>query len=151
MELVAGTHGRGIYKMNIQPIQRAFKNGEPMKDILFEMPLARLPWIKDTHRDSKYSTMEKVPITFYLMKEAEVTINVKNKRGEVIWSIPHKAKKGFNQYRWDLVREKVDSPQPYFIQYYQFARAGTYEIHISGDGVDLKGELQIINRESPDY
>jgi len=151
MDLVAGTHGRGIYRMNIKPIQRAFKNGEPLKDILFETPVARLPWIKDTHRDPKYSTMERVPISFYLMKEAEVTINVKNKRGDVIWSIPHKAEKGFNQYRWDLVREKVDNPQPYFIQYYKFARAGTYEIQISGDRVDLKGELTVINRESPGF
>ncbi len=95
--------------------------------------------------------MEKVPITFFLMKEAEVTISLKDRRGEVIWSTRRKAKKGFNQYRWDLVREKVDSPQPYFIQYYRFARAGTYEIQISGEGISLKGELTIIDRESPDF
>jgi photosystem II stability/assembly factor-like uncharacterized protein len=151
MDLVVGTHGRGIYKMNIKPIQQAFKMGQPETNILFEMPVARLPWIKDTHRDPKFSTMEKVPITFYLRKGAEVTLSVKNKEEMVIWSKQIKAKKGFNQYRWDLVREKVDSPEAYFVQYYQFARAGTYKIQISGEGIDLAGELTVIPRESPEY
>jgi photosystem II stability/assembly factor-like uncharacterized protein len=151
MDLVVGTHGRGIYKMNIKPLQQAFKMGLPEKNILFETPVARLPWIKDTHRDPKLSTLERVPITFYLMKNAEVTLNVKNKDDKVIWSKQIKAKKGFNQYRWDLIRDKVDSPKPYFTEYYQFARAGTYKIQISGEGIDLAGELTVIHRESPKY
>ena len=151
MDLVVGTHGRGIYTMNIKPIQQAFKMGRPERNILFETPVARLPWIKDTHRDPKYSTMEKVPITFYLRKGAEVSLSVKNKEEMVIWSKKLKAGKGFNQYRWDLIMEKVDSPKPYFIEYYQFARAGTYKIQISGEGINLTGELTVINRESPDY
>ncbi len=151
MDLVAGTHGRGIYKMNIRPIQQAFKPGPPETNILFETPVARLPWIKDTHRDPKFSTMEKVPITFYLMRGAEVTLSVNNKGSEVIWSKKIRAKKGFNQYRWDLIREKVDSPEPYFVEYFQFVRAGTYTIQVSGKGIDLSGELTVIPRESPEY
>jgi len=150
MDLVAGTHGRGIYKMNIRPIQQAFKKGNPQSHVLFKTPVARFPWINDTHRDPKYSTVEKVPITFYLMKDAEVTISVKNKKGKLIWSTPFMARRGFNQFRWDLVREKVDSPQPYFVHYYRFATPGTYEIQISGDEIDLKGKLTIIERKSPD-
>jgi hypothetical protein len=152
MDLVAGTHGRGIYKMNIKPIQKAFNGGAPPQNhILFETPVARLPWIKDTHRDPKYSTVEKVPITFYLMKDADVTISVKIKSGRLIWSKTLKARRGFNQIRWDLVMEKVDSPKAYFIHYYRFASAGTYDIQISGEGIELKGELTVIARTSPDY
>lgn len=151
MDLVAATHGRGIYKMNIRPIQQAFKNGNPQTDILFETPVARLPWIKDTHRDPMYSTMEKVPITFYLKKKTEVTINVKNKRGRLIWSRSLMARRGFNQVRWNLVTKKVDSPRPYYIHYYIFASSGNYEIQIVGEGIELKGKLTIIERESPDF
>ena len=152
MDLVAGTHGRGIYKMNIKPIQQAFESGTPPQNhILFKTPVARFPWIKDTHRDPKYSTVEKVPITFYLMKEADVTLSVKEKSGGLIWSKTLKAHRGFNQIRWDLVREKVDSQEAYFIDYYRFASPGTYDIQISGEGIDLKGELTIIARTSPDY
>ena len=151
MELVAGTHGRGIYKMNIRPIQEAFKKGNPQSNILFKTPVARLPWINDTHRDPQYSTMEKVPITFYLIKEAEVTLSVKDKRGRIVWSRHLKARRGFNQVRWDLVTKKADSPLPYFIDYYRFARPGTHEIQISGEGIELKGELTVVHRDSPDY
>ena len=151
MDLVAGTHGRGIYKMNIKPIQEAFKKGVPQSHILFKTPVAPLPWINDTHRDPRYSTMEKVPITFYLTEEAEVTLNVKDEKGGVVWSHDLKACKGFNQVRWDLVTKKVDSPRPYFFDYYRFARPGTHEIQISGEGIDLKGELTVIRRETPDY
>ncbi len=152
MDLVVGTHGRGIYKMNIKPIQQAFKSGAPPQNhILFQTPVAHYPWIKDTHRDPKYSTVKKVPITFYLMKEAGVTLSVKKKSGGLIWSKTLKAHRGFNQIRWDLVREKVDSPRAYFIHYYRFASPGTYDIQISGEGIELKGELTVIARTSPDY
>ena len=42
----------------------------------------------------------------------------------------------------------VDSPQPYFTRYLEFAPAGKYEIQIVGEGVDLKGALTIANRQS---
>jgi photosystem II stability/assembly factor-like uncharacterized protein len=149
MELVAGTHGRGIYKMNIGPIQKAFEKGSPQANLIFETPVARLPWINDTHREPKYSTLEKVPITFYLMKDAEVEIRVKDKDGKLIWSRNLPASKGFNQFRWDLITRRTESPRPYFIRYYSFAPANTYEIQIVGDGIDLKSNLTVAERTSP--
>jgi len=149
MDLVAGTHGRGIYKMNIRQIQKAFENGIPQTNILFETPVARRPWINDTHREPKYSTVEKVPITFYLMKEAEVEIRVNDEKDKTIWSRTLIGKQGFNQFRWDLVTEKVDSPRPYFIHCVNFAPRGTYEIQVVGEGINLKGELTIVERKSP--
>jgi photosystem II stability/assembly factor-like uncharacterized protein len=149
LDLVAGTHGRGIYKMNIKPIQKAFKEGSPQSDRLFEAPAARLPWINDTHREPKYSTLEKLPITFYLMKDAEVEIRVNDKKGRLVWSKNFSARKGFNQFRWDLVIRRMDSPRPYFINYDRFAPAGTYDIQILGDGIDLKGGLTITEHTSP--
>jgi len=151
MDLVVGTHGRGIYKMNVRPIQQAFKKGVPEADVLFETPVARRPWINDTHREPKYSTLERVPITFYLMKEAEVEIQVNDEKGKAIWSSTLMGKKGFNQIRWDLVTEKVDSQRPYFIHYANFAAPGVYEIQIVGEGINLKGELTIIERKSSSF
>jgi hypothetical protein len=149
MDLVVGTHGRGIYKMNLRPIQQAFK-GEPTQEHrLFDTPVARLPWINDTHRDPNYSTMEKVPITFFLTHGAEVTISVNDKRGRSIWETTHTGRKGFNQIRWDLVRKRVDSPRPYFTQYFQFAQPGDYTIQIAGEGIDLRGGLRVVERTKP--
>jgi len=94
--------------------------------------------------------MEKVPITFYLKKNAKVTIAVKNKVGKAVWSQTLQASKGFNQVRWDLIREKVDSPDAYFFRYYKFAIPGTYNISVSGEGIDLTGKLTIIQRDKPE-
>jgi len=149
MDLVVGTHGRGIYKLNLRPIQQAFEGGELQEPRLFDTPVAMLPWINDTHRDPNFSTMEKVPITFYLIRDADVTISVKDKNGRSIWKTTHAGRKGFNQIRWDLVRQKVDSPRPYFTQYYQFARAGDYTVQISGEEIDLQGGLKIVDRAEP--
>jgi hypothetical protein len=143
MDLVAGTHGRGIYKMNIRPIQEAFKKGSPQQNILFQTPAAHLPWFNDTHRDPRKKTIRKVPVTFYLTENKEVTLEVKDKKETVIWSKTMKAKKGFNQIRWNLVTKKVDSPQPYFIHYLRFPEPGTYGLFITGRDVNLKGKLFI--------
>jgi len=150
MDLVVGTHGRGIYRTNLKPIQQAFKEGKPQENILFETPVARLPWINDTHRDPNYSTMEKVPITFYLMEGKEVTVTIKGKNDRDIWSKKLNAHKGFNQIRWDLVTKREERNEAYFYRHTQFARAGEYDLTISGDGVDLNGKLVIIDRSVRD-
>ena len=135
--------------MNIRPIHEAFKNGVPQTDMIFAAPVARLPWINDTHRDPKMRTAEKVPITYYLMNEMDVELRVVDDKGIVIWKKPLEGRKGFNQFRWDLVTKRADSPQPYFTGYLEFAPAGTYKIHVVGDEIDVKTELTIIDRQSP--
>jgi len=94
-------------------------------------------------------TAEKVPITFYLMNDRDVELRAVDDKGKEIWTKPLKGKKGFNQYRWDLVVKRTGSPQPYFTRYLEFVPPGKYEIHIVGEGVDLKGDLTIILRPSP--
>ncbi len=151
MDLVVGTHGRGIYKMNIKPIQKAFENGIPNSPFLFETPVACRPWINDSHRDFRASTAEKVPITFYLTQEAEVILNVIDGKETSVWSKSLKANKGFNQIRWDLVTKRVDNPEAYFFRYLEYINPGEYQIQIKGSGIDLKGPLTVIDRQSPDY
>lgn len=149
MDLVAATHGRGIYRTNLRPLHAAFESGVPQVNMLFETPTARLPWINDTHRDPRYSTMEKVPITFYLLRETPVTLSVTDGQGQEVWSRVLPAQTGLNQIRWDLVTERVEGNDAYFWRYLRFVRSGTYEIRVSGEGVDLRGELRVVERESP--
>jgi hypothetical protein len=114
-----------------------------------ETPRAVLPWINDTHRDRRASTAEKVALTFYLTKAANVEIRVKKKDGTVIWSVPFAARRGTNQFRWDLIAARVQSPQPYFVKYDVYADAGAYLLQVAGEGIDLQGELSIVERKTP--
>ena len=150
MDLLAGTYGRGICKMNLRPVQAAFRSGPPQGDRLFDPPPARLPWINDTHRDPRLSTVEKVPLTFFLKRDAAVTLAVRDRTGKTVWSTPVAGRAGFNQVLWDLVTIRADSPQPYFTAYLTFARAGAYEVSVSGEGIDLKAPLTIVPRTSPE-
>jgi len=149
MDLVAGTHGRGIYKMNLWPIQEAFREGEPDANRLFPLPEARLPWINDSHREPRRCTVEKVPITFYLLEKAEVSIRVLNKEGKVLFERPFSARRGFNQFRWDLVTRRVDSPEAYFFRYERFLEPGDYEVQVAGAGFDLRAGLTVVERREP--
>ncbi|MFC1543774.1 hypothetical protein ACFL4Y_00780 [Gemmatimonadota bacterium] len=149
MDLLAGTHGRGIWRTNLRPIQAAFADGPPREDTLFPIPNARLPWINDTHRDPRYSTMESVPITFYLTRAASVTLDVHDERGEAIWSRSLDGRKGINQYRWDLVTERIDGQDAYFWRHSIFIPPGTYTVKVSGAGIDLSGELTVERRTEP--
>jgi len=135
MDLVVGTHGRGIYKMNLRPLQEAFKNGHPQTHALFNPPMARLPGT---------STAEKVPVTFFLMNDAAVELQLNDDKGETIWTKSVTGRKGFNQYRWDLVVQNNNSPEPYFWRYQEYARAGKYEFRVVGNDIDLKTALTIV-------
>ena len=110
MDLVVGTHGRGIYKMNLRPIQEAYKEGVPREPRLFEVPLARLPWINDTHHDPNLCSLERVPITFFLTEPGEVSLAVKDGRNRTVWKKVVSGRRGFNQIRWDLVTRRADRP-----------------------------------------
>lgn len=149
MDLVAGTHGRGIYKINLRPIQQAFSEGRPDQPLLFEIPTATLPWVNDTHRDFRMNTLQKVPITIYLPEAKNVTLVLKNRKDETVWTHTVQARKGFNQIRWDLIVRRVDSPEAYFVHYNEFIRPGTYTLTIRGQRIDLSGKLTVRSRKSP--
>ena len=149
MDLVAGTHGRGIYRMNLRAVQEAYREGTPREPRLFKIPVARLPWINDTHREPDLRSVEKVPITFFLTRAGEVSLAIKDRRNRTVWEKIISGRKGLNQVRWDLVRRRVDSPRPYFIHYLEFVQAGDYRIEITGDGVELAGVLKVVERIEP--
>ncbi len=148
-DLLAGTYGRGIYKMNIRPVREAFRDGEPKSDILFSPPAAGLPWINDTHRDPAMKSAEKVPLTFYLTRAADVVLSVENVRGDTVWTRPLQGRKGFNQVRWDLVVRTEDSGEAYFFRYLRFAAAGTYTLKLTGKGIALETRLVVEERRTP--
>jgi hypothetical protein len=150
MDLVASTYGRGIYVMNVRPIQDVFKKGAAAADVLFDPPAARRPWTNDTHGEPILRTVEKVPLTFYLTGPRDVRLSVHDAKGREVKAWPLSGKRGFNQLRWDLVVKTADSPEPYFTRYREFAPAGEYEIRLAGEGLDLRRRLKIEERTSPD-
>ncbi|MDX2414233.1 MAG: hypothetical protein QNK33_03485 [Bacteroidales bacterium] len=145
MDLVAGTHGRGIYKLNLKVVHEYANAKDTLpENYLFDIPEARLPKRNDTHRDIEYSTIEKTPITFLSDIDRLVQIELSSDK-DILWSKFFNAKKGLNQFRWDLILKENNSQQPYFIQYLKFPPAGSYILRIKGDNISLSRNLNIVN------
>ncbi len=143
-DLVVGTHGRGIYKMNLDPIHTAFEKGLPLtSNFLFEIPGAKSPAIRDTHRDVDVASIEKIPITFWLVDNGTVTLTVRRPTGEIIWTRELIGQKGFNQFRWDLMYRENESMQPYFVRYRQYLKKGDYSLTVEQHGVRLERRLLV--------
>lgn len=151
MDLLIGTHGRGIFKINLKPIHELFKSGyPPVDDHLFPVPQVRRPWINDTHRDPDFNTVEKVPITFWISEAGPVTLKVLGEKKKVLWSKQIESDRGFNQFRWNLVTEEVESSSPYFIHYKQFLDKGNYTLFLETESKKMERELVVLDGLKPD-
>lgn len=130
-DLIAGTHGRGIYKLDLDPIHRAFVMGYPLRNnFLFRIPTVETPRERDTHGDIDEQTVQKVPITFWLSEAGPVRIEVRDEGGEMMWSKTLAGEKGFNQFWWDLATHRRESDLPYFIHYRLYLPAGNYTVRL---------------------
>lgn len=125
-DLVIGTHGRGIYKVNLTPVYESLEDVSGLR--IFSLPEFRLPRLRDTHRDVDYETHQKTTISFFLPSAGPVSLEIRNAKDEKIWSTKLEAKAGINEFRWDLVLRKQDSNLPYFFRYDQFIEAGDYKL-----------------------
>lgn len=137
-ELIAATHGRGIYKINLAAIHALTDKKFPAgKDYLFEVKESRLPWFQSASGFPDYRTFEKTDIVYWLSEAKPVTLSIKDSVNKITWSINLQGQKGFNQFRWDLITSRQTSDLPYFTQYEKWLKAGIYTLVLS----DGKSEL----------
>ena len=130
-DLIAATHGRGIYKLNLNPIHYSIKKGvSAEKNILFPISDITRPLINDTHKEPISSTAEKLSFSFFINKNEKVLTEVYNDKNDLIWRYKFDAKKGFNEFRWDIIYEKNKSDLPYFIHYNKYLPAGKYKLNL---------------------
>ena len=130
-DLVAATHGRGIYKINLSPIyEQLILNFEDV--VLFNIPTVNVS-TQDSKDDSNSRYVEKMSISFWVSKPGKATLNISNAADNTVWQTTIQAVKGFNEYRWDLITNKVDSPLPYFINYNELLKKGKYKITLNAN------------------
>jgi photosystem II stability/assembly factor-like uncharacterized protein len=138
MDLIAATHGRGIFKINLRPVHSMVNNKFSIdKDYLFDITKSRLPWFQSASGFPDHRTFEKTDFVYWLSNAKPVTLSIKDTANKEIWSINLNGRKGFNQFRWDLIINRQTSDLPYFTQYEKWLKAGTYKLVLS----DAKSEL----------
>jgi photosystem II stability/assembly factor-like uncharacterized protein len=147
MHLVAATHGRGIYKINLLPVHSM--KGKPDQDYLFDIPKSRLPWFSSASGVPDYRTIEKTAITWWLAEQKSITLTLKDEKDSVVWTTTINGQKGFNQYRWDLITSRQASDLPYFIDYENYLGAGVYKMVLSDGKSTLAKPFELENRLQP--
>ncbi|MCG8378534.1 MAG: hypothetical protein MI865_03550, partial [Proteobacteria bacterium] len=139
-DLIAATHGRGIYKMNLAPLYTYLENGQEQ---IFQIPTAYLPKKVDTHGDYDRKTHRKVPITFWIEGPDNVNLEIRNESDSLIWDYKYAATAGFNEIRWNLITESVQSDYPYFIHYDKFIEPGSYQVLLKCSSGILEEQLTV--------
>lgn len=138
MDLIAATHGRGMYKLNLRPLHAMLKGNFSLdKDHLLEVPVSRLPWFLSSSGLPDYRTFEKTDIVYWLSETKPVILSLKDSANNIVWSVHVQGQRGFNHYRWDLITKRQTSNLPYFTQYEQWLKPGTYTLILA----DAKSEL----------
>jgi len=144
-DLIAATHGRGVYRLNLAPLYWLLDNGGA-SNALLPSPTAYRPRSDDTTPRPRKSGEERVPITFFLTEAADVTMTIADAKGAILFTHLMAGRRGLNQFRWDLVTARRGSPKPYFLGQVTFLPAGSYQLRIAGQEIDLRGGIEVVAR-----
>ena len=149
-DLIAATHGRGIYKISLNPLHTFIsKNFSADKDYLFETKENQLPWFQSASGIPDYRTFEKTDIVYWLSEAKPIALSIKDTANKEVWSVQLKGEKGFNQYRWDLIVSRQISDLPYFTQFEKWLKAGSYILSLSDGKSKLSQPFNVKSRPSP--
>ncbi len=147
LDLVAGTHGRGIYKINLLAIHELMIL-DTDKPHLLNIPDGRAPWLNDTHRDVNQRSVRKTSISFWLPEPESVNIRIKQDN-QTLFEKTVEGKKGLNQFRWDLQTKGNESDQPYYIRFKEYLTAGEYNVSLVTKNQELVKDWLVKPGEKP--
>lgn len=150
MELIAATHGRGIFKIDLHPIHALVNNQfSTGTDYLFATAASQLPWFQSSSGVPDYRTFEKPTVTYWLNEPKPVTLSICDQAKKQLWTVQLPGVKGFNQFRWDMIVSRSTSDMPYFTQYEKFLEAGDYKMILSTGQAEFEQPFLVTNCQSP--
>jgi hypothetical protein len=128
--LVAATHGRGIYAMDVRYIQKLTPATLEKPAVLYELEPVHLPnrWM----RRWSGGRIPGAEIGYFLTSDQEIQLTVWNAEGTVIKTLAANGTVGLHFVNWDLSSEKADTVKP-----------GTYTIRLSTPTGDLEQSLEV--------
>ena len=138
--LVAATHGRGMYAMDVSQLQEMTEELVAKKLHLFETMPAKLP------RKIWRQWVGGIPacIYYYLENAQTVTLVIKDKPGKTIKKIKGTGDAGLNTAAWDLTsaptakkREKEEEPRKIYV------KPGKYTVVVTAGSVSLGGTIEV--------
>lgn len=134
MELMAATHGRGVYLMRVETIQHMA--AEVLKKALHIFDINSVPLAVGRYRRQK-----KANITFYSDSDSELRVVIMSASGKNIKKMDFNAVKGINSFQWDLMTETEDKKSKKMKK--EKIKKGNYTIIIQKGKTKAEAQLKI--------
>lgn len=131
-DLVIGTHGRGIYKINLDPLYLYMSKNLSAESQLFPIKPGYEPYYNDSHNNVNPESIKKTIFTFYLAKQGKVVLSIKAGLKKQ-FEIELQGHQGVNQFVWDMVTQEEDNGGPYFVRFKRYLKAGQYNVKLEGE------------------
>lgn len=144
-DLIAATHGRGIYKMNVRALRELSQLPQEQNHLITD-PVFYRPRFNDTHRELLPSTIKSGNIWLHLAREEPYKIALIDAEGNKVWDTAVEGVEGINQFRFNLEIDHKEDLGPYFIHNRIFAKAGNYTIEVTGEGWRLSRPVKVVNQ-----
>jgi photosystem II stability/assembly factor-like uncharacterized protein len=141
-EMAIGTHGRSIFVLDIDPVQK-FKKIQNKEAHLFEIRPPRLPQRRDYPNDWAWETGKKAVIHYYLKKPHSVKIHILDDSGKMFRELPGTGDAGLNRAVWDLGPEREGLEPPVYGPGLSLVKPGIYKVRIQAVSILLEGVVQV--------
>ena len=130
--LVAATHGRGIWAMDVSYIHKLNDSILNLDCEILDISEGQLPYSPERW----YANTAKLPqIGFYLKQAQALTISIKNIEGKTVFESITQKDKGLNFFEWNLQDSEAK----------KLVNEGEYSLIIKGDTFELKKEINVLS------
>ncbi|NQV32687.1 MAG: hypothetical protein HQ515_08340 [Phycisphaeraceae bacterium] len=141
-DLIAVTHGRGIYKLDLEPLYATLADPSDKARCLY-ITEAMLPSKDASGNRLDLTSYEPVQFHVYLPAAETLTMEVTDAEQKVIMSSTVTSVKGFNTFFWDLVTQRVEKDNPYHFKTHIFPEAGAYSVRWRSSRTDIEAAFAI--------
>ncbi|MFO7756333.1 MAG: hypothetical protein R6V34_10145 [Bacteroidales bacterium] len=143
-DLIAVTHGRGIYKIDLEPLYEYLSGNDDGAGILY-LTEAKLPEIDESGAKPDMTTHYDVNFSFFIPGKATLDIDIIDSDDNIVYSKKQEFRKGLNTWSWDMIRgiNKNEENNPYFYKVLEFAEPGLYMIKLTGENIEMKRKFII--------
>jgi photosystem II stability/assembly factor-like uncharacterized protein len=144
-DLIAATHGRGIFKIDLNPLHQNFTNKSETAEVL-HISEAILPSPDDSGRKPDLSSYEAVAFSFFTPNSEQIELTIMDKDGKTVFSDSLESTVGLNTYKWNLMIDFSPEEGPYLASLFKMASAGTYSLALKGGKTNIKSSFTIIKK-----
>ncbi len=140
--LVAATHGRGMWALDVRPIQQLTQEVQAKALHLFDVESVTMPRGGGGFGGFFGVGRPTASIAYWLAEPGDVELTISNSNGELVKTLEGTGDAGLNVVSWDL--SNTDPPQQRFgRQIPSYVRPGTYTINASTDDATAEESITI--------